>query len=312
MAIDRFGGPDELHAVDLPVPRAGPGEVLIQIVASGVNPVDWKIVAGALDGHFPHRFPLVPGWELAGTVQDLGEGVIGLRRGERVFAYARKPVVQDGTYAEAIALPEASVAPVPRKLLWEEASGVPLAGLTAWQSLRVQGDVGPDRTVLVHAAAGGVGHLAVQLARDAGARVIGTASARNREFVLGLGAEEVIDYTREDFRDAVRRVCPAGVDVALDTVGGDTLERTFDVVATGGRLIGIVSPPDEGHARARGIRPDYVFVSPSGEQLRTLAALVDRGRLRPHVSRIYPLAQAADALRESQGGHVRGKLVLAL
>ena len=312
MAIDRFGGADELHPVDLPSPVAGRGEVLIQIVASGVNPVDGQIVAGRLEGRFPHRFPLVPGWELAGTVQDMGEGVIGLRRGERVFAYARKPVIQEGTYAEAIALPETSVAPMPRKLLWEEASGVPLAGLTAWQSLRVQGDVGPDRTVLVHAAAGGVGHLAVQLAREAGARVIGTASARNREFVLSLGADEVVDHAREDFREAVRRVCPAGVDVALDTVGGDTLARTFDVVAPGGRLVGIVSPPDEATAAARGIRAEYVFVSPSGEQLRTLAGIVDRGRLRPHVSRIYPLAQAADALREIEGRHVRGKLVLAL
>lgn len=296
MALERFGGPEVLEAMELPDPVPGPGEVLVQVVAAGVNPVDWKIREGLLQDAFPHRFPLVPGWEVAGKVEQLGPGVSRLRRGERVWAYARMPVIQWGAYAELIVLPETSVAPMPGKLLFEEAAAVPLAGLTAWQSLMLAGDVGPGSTVLVLGAAGGVGHLAVQLARQAGARVVGTAGPRNREFVLGLGAEDVVDYTRDDVVSTVRRWHPQGVDVVLDTVGGEAQAVGLDALKTGGRLVSL----------------DKVFVEPSVEQLRSLAALVERGRLRPHVSTIYPLEQAAQAQRESQAGHVRGKLVLAL
>ena len=312
MAVDGFGGLDRLRLRDLPEPSAGPGEVLIQIVASGVNPVDWKLIAGGLQDAFPHRFPLVPGWECAGKVAAIGPGVETFRRGDKVWAYARKPELHDGTYGELIALPHEAVALVPRKLLFEEAAGVPLGGLTAWQTLRVQGDVVEGTVVLVHAASGGVGHLAVQLARAAGARVVGTAGSKNREFVLGLGAEEIVDYTRDDFVPAVRRLYPEGVDVVLDTIGGQTQTRSVEVLKRGGRLISIVSPPDPALCERHGVRPDYVFVSPSGDQLRTLGGLVEKGHLRPHVAKIYPLADAAEALRESQAGHVRGKLVLNL
>jgi NADPH:quinone reductase-like Zn-dependent oxidoreductase len=312
MAIEGFGGPEQLLPMELPEPTAGPGEVLIQIVASGVNPVDWKLIAGGLKDAFPHRFPLVPGWECAGKVATIGPGVDTFRRGDKVWAYARKPELHDGTYGELITLPERSVALVPKKLLFEEAAGVPLAGLAAWQSLRVQGDVVEGAVVLVHAAAGGVGHLAVQLARAAGARVVGTASSRNREFVLGLGAEEIIDHTRDDFVSTVRRLYPEGVDVVLDTLGGETQVLSLEVLKRGGRLVSIIDRPDVALCERHGVRPDYIFVQPSGDQLRSLAALVEKGRLRPHVSKIYPLAEAALALRESQGGHVRGKLVLNL
>jgi NADPH:quinone reductase-like Zn-dependent oxidoreductase len=312
MAIDTFGGPEQLRPHDLPEPTAGPGEVLIQIVASGVNPVDWKLIAGHLKDAFPFRFPIVPGWECAGKVAAIGPGVEIFRRGDNVWAYARKPELHHGSYGELITLPQDAVALVPKKLLFEEAAGVPLGGLTAWQTLRLQGDVVEGAVVLVHAAAGGVGHLAVQVARAAGARVVGTASAKNREFVLGLGAEEIVDYTRDDFVSAVRRVYPDGVDVVLDTLGGDTQTRSLEVLKRGGRLISIISPPDADACAQRGVRPDYVFVQPSGEHLRQLTALVEKGKLRPHVSKIYPLAEAVSALREIQGGHVRGKLVLNL
>jgi NADPH:quinone reductase-like Zn-dependent oxidoreductase len=312
MAIDAFGGLEQLRPKELPEPTAGPGEVLIQIVASGVNPVDWKLIAGHLEDAFPFRFPIVPGWECAGKVAAIGLGVETFRRGDKVWAYARKPELHHGSYGELIALPQDAVALVPKKLLFEEAAGVPVGGLTAWQCLRVQGDVVEGSVVLVHAAAGGVGHLAVQIARAAGARVVGTAGARNREFVLGLGAEEIVDYTRDDFASAVRRVYPDGVDVVLDTLGGETQTRSLEVLKRGGRLISIISPPNADACAQRGVRPDYVFVQPSGEQLRQLAALVEKGKLRPHVSKIYPLAEAVSALREIQSGHVRGKLVLNL
>lgn len=312
MAIQAFGGPEQLRLLDLPDPSPGAGEVLIQIVSSGVNPVDWKLVAGYLKEAFPYRFPLVPGWECAGKVEAIGPGVELFRKGDKVWAYARKPELHDGTYGELITLSAEAVAIVPKKLLFEEAAGVPLTGLTSWQTLRLQGDVTEGAVVLVHAAAGGLGHLAVQIARAAGARVVGTTSSRNREFVLGLGAEEIVDYTRENFVEAIRRLYPEGVDVVLDTMGGEIQTRSLELLKRGGRLVSVISPPDPAQCAAHGVRPDYVFVEPSGEQLRALSALVEKGQLKPHVSKIYPLADAAAALRESAAGHVRGKLVLNL
>ena len=311
VAIQEFGGPEKLKLTDLPRPKAGRGEILVRVLAAGVNPVDWKIREGYLKDLLPHSFPLVPGWDVAGIVDEIGEGASRFRKGDKVWAYARKPVVQWGTHAEYVALPETSAAILPPKLLFEEAASVPLAALTAHQTWLKAG-LRAGEEVLIHGAAGGVGHFAVQLARNLGARVIGTAGTANQEFVLGCGAAGAIDYTREDFREALRRLCPEGVDVVLDSVGGDTLTRSFEVLKPGGRLVSIVERPDAGVAARRGVRAEYVFVEPSGEQLEMLTGLVSRGKLRPHVSKIYPLRDVAQAQRESQAGHVRGKLVLAL
>ncbi len=312
MAIEDFGDLDRLKPMDLPRPKPARGELLVRVVAAGVNPVDWNIVEGRLEGVLPHAFPLIPGWDVAGVIEELGEGTGRFRRGERVWAYARKPVVQWGCYAEYAALPEASVALMPTGLLFEEAAGVPLAALTAYQALLGKASPGQGRIVLVHAAAGGVGHFAVQLGRNAGARVLGTARATNHPFVLGLGAEAAIDYTQEDVRDAVRRHAPDGVDVVLDCVGGPALQASFDVLKTGGRLVSIVERPDPAACEAHRVSGDFVFVEPSGEQLKHLSSLVERGKLKPHISRILPLGEAAAALAESRAGHVRGKLVLAV
>jgi NADPH2:quinone reductase len=312
IAFREFGGPDKLEFMDLPEPHAGPGEVVIRVVAAGVNPVDWKIREGWLKDRFPHAFPIVPGWDVAGSVEETGEGVARIRKGERVFAYARKPVVQWGTYAQFVALPETSVAPMPSRLLFEEAAAVPLAALTAYQSLFATSGIGPGTVILIHGGAGGVGHYAVQLASGAGARVLATAGTSNQEFVLGLGADSAIDYTREDWSEAVDRLSPEGVDVVFDAVGGDTLRLSFDVLKPGGRLVSIVAPPDPALARKREVSAGYVFVEPSASQLATLAAMCDEGKLKPSVQRIFPLADAAEAQRLSQAGHVRGKLVLAL
>jgi NADPH2:quinone reductase len=312
IAIDGFGGPEILKLREIPDPEPAQGEILIRVVAAAVNPVDWKVREGWLNSRFPHAFPLIPGWDVAGTVEALGPGVTRFRKGQRVWAYARKPIVQWGTYAELLVLPEQQVGAMPSKLLFEEAACVPLAGLTAWQSLLVQGDVGPGRTVFVHAAAGGVGHFAVQLARQAGARVLGTARVVNHEFVLGMGAERVIDYSKEDFVEATRRICPEGVDVVLDAIGGETQRRSIEILAPGGRLVSIFRPPDPGGAPRTDVRTEFVFVSPNAGQLDALASLADRAALKVHVSRIYPLLQAAEAQRESQAGHVRGKLAIAI
>ncbi len=312
IAIEEFGGPEKLEPMNLPEPHAGPGEVVVRAVAAGVNPVDWKIRQGYLEKRLPHVFPVVPGWDVAGTVEEIGDGITRFRKGERVFAYARKPVVQWGTYAELVALPETSVAVMPSKLLFEEAAAVPLAALTAYQAMFGPGGFGSGAVVLIHAGAGGVGHFAVQLAKNAGARVLATAGTANQEFILGLGAESAIDYTREDWSEAVDRLSPDGVDFVLDTIGGETQRLSFDVLKPGGRLVSIVGLPDPALAQKRGVEAGYHFVEPSASQLATLAELCDKGKLKPNVQRIFPLADAAEAQKLSEAGHVRGKLVLAL
>jgi NADPH2:quinone reductase len=312
IAIERFGGPDTLRLMTLPDPTPGAGEVLVRVVASGVNPVDWKIREGFLEKRLPHRFPIVLGWEAAGIVEAVGTGASRFRRGDAVWTYARKPEVHGGTYAELLVVPETSVGPAPASMLLHEAAAVPLAGLTADQTLKRAGDVKAGATVLVHAAAGGVGHLAVQIAKSAGAVVLGTAGRHNHDFVKGLGVDHAIDHAAGDFRDAVRKLYPAGVDVVFDTVGGEVQQKSYDVVKKGGRIISIASPPDAAEADKRGIRGQYHFVEPSAPDLDALRALADAGKLSVHVSAIYRLADAAAAHEKSREGRTRGKLVLVL
>lgn len=312
IAIREFGGPDKLEAMDLPRPRPEKNELLVRVVAAGVNPVDCRIRAGLLEDVAPRAFPLIPGWDVAGVVEELGEQATRFRKGDRIWACARKPTVQWGCYAGFVAVPESGVALMPSKLLFEEAAAFPTAGLAAWQSLSDEAFVAAGKNVLVHAAGGGVGHFAVQLACAAGARVFGTARTANHEFVLGLGAAAVIDYTREDFREALRRDCPEGIDLVLDTVGGDVQTRSLDVLRPGGRLVSLVHPPDAETGATRGISGQFLSVEPDGQQLVHLGRLVDQRRLRTNVQKIYTLAQAADAHRALEAGHVRGKLVLNL
>lgn len=312
IAIDEFGGPERLQPRDLPRPRPSRGELLIHVVSAGVNPVDVEIREGRLAASMPHAFPLVPGWDAAGTVEQLGEGACRFRKGDRVWSLARKPVVQWGCYAEYVAVPEEQVALMPAKLLYEEAAAMPTAALAAFQALFDDPGLEKGSRVLIHAAEGGVGHFAVQLARQAGAEVWGTAGAANQGFVIELGANGAIDHDREDLVEAARRECPSGFDLVLDAVGGATLERSHDLVRPGGRLVGIVDEPDVERARERGFSARFAAVRPDAEQLGLLARLVDEKQLRPHLQRIYPLAEAAAAQREIAEGHVRGKLVLNL
>ena len=309
IAIEEFGGTDKLTRTDLPRPRPAKGEVLVRIVSAGVNPVDCLIRSGQLKDLFPHAFPLIPGWDVAGVVEELAEGVSRFRKGDRVWAYARKPVVQWGCYAEYVSLPENILALMPTKLLFEEAAGVPLAALTAFQCLVHAAPISGS-TVLIQAGAGGVGHFAVQLAHNLGARIFATVGTRNQEFVLSLGAEKVIDYTKEDFVQVIGSECPDGVDLVLDSLGGEELARSLSVVKPGGRVVSIVeepSPPEEQDVWTR-----MLMVEPDALQLAELARLVDQKKLAPHVQKIYPLAEAADAQQEVEAGHVRGKLVLNL
>ncbi|MER5353025.1 NADP-dependent oxidoreductase [Kitasatospora sp. NPDC002551] len=301
IAIHRYGGPDVVEYTDLPDPKVGPDSVLVQIRAAGVNPVDWKVREGRLDGLLDAHFPLVMGWDAAGVVRAVGGGVTEFAPGDEVYGYVRKDAVEHGTYAELVAAPVRTLARKPAALDWAQAGGLPLAGLTALQTLRAVG-AGAGDTVLVHAAAGGVGHLAVQIARAFGARVIGTAGERNHAYLRSLGAEPV--GHGEGLAERVRALAPQGVDAAVDLVGGDAVEVSAALVADPAR---IASVADFG-VRARGGR--YVWVRPDAAGLAELAALADDGRLTVTVASTFPLAQAASAQALSAEGRTRGKIVL--
>ncbi|MEV7781726.1 NADP-dependent oxidoreductase [Kitasatospora sp. NPDC088351] len=301
IAISRYGGPEVVEYTDLPDPKVGPDSVLVQVRAAGVNPVDWKIREGHLDGLLDVHFPLVMGWDAAGVVRAVGGGVTEFAPGDEVYGYIRKDAVEHGTYAELVAAPVRTLARRPAALDWAQSGGLPLAGLTALQGLKALRVTAGD-TVLVHAAAGGVGHLAVQIARALGARVIGTAGGRNHDYLRGLGAGPVAHG--EGLADRVRALAPGGVDAALDLVGGGAVEVSAGLVADPAR---IASVADYGVV-ARGGR--YVWVRPDAAGLAELAALADDGRLTVTVASTFPLAQAASAQALSAEGRTRGKIVL--
>ncbi len=311
VAIHAFGGSDVLTLTDLPRPRPARGEVLVRTLAAGVNPVDWKIREGHLPAGVTHGFPLIPGWDVAGVIDELGEGSQRFRKGDRVFAYARKPHAQWGTYAEYVALPERHVALMPPNLLFEEAAAIPCAALTAHQALARAG-VAAGATILVLNGSGGVGHFTLQLSRILGIRALATAGPVSQEFVMTQGSEAGIDHTRDDVVAAVMARFPGGVDAVIDAIGGAPLQVSVGAVKPGGIIVSIAGALGPEATVSRGIRFEPLRSEPSGEQLAALAAHAGRKKLKPHVQTIHPLAAAARAQDESRAGHVRGKLVLAL
>lgn len=298
--IHKFGGPEVLTYEDAPRPEPTAGEVLIRVHAAGVNPVDWKTRER---GFRRKELPMIVGWEASGVVESVGSAVTRFKPGDKV--YAMTDLARDGAYAEFVVAREDAVAIKPGSIGHVEAAAVPLAALTAWQAMFDTAGLTQGQTVLIHGAAGGVGHLAVQLAKAKGARVIGTASERNHEFLKTIGCDEVIDYRTTRFEDVVK-----DVDVVLDTVGGDTLERSYAVVKKGGFVVSIVGEPSQEKARERGVRTGRILVKPDGAQLTEIGALIDAGKVRPEVSHTFPLAEAAKAHEQSRTGHTRGKIVL--
>jgi NADPH:quinone reductase-like Zn-dependent oxidoreductase len=301
--IHTYGGPEVLKYEEVPRPQAAAGEVLIRVHAAGVNPVDWKIREGYLKKFLPHTLPLILGWDVSGVVEAAGPGVTRLNVSDEV--YSRPDISRDGAYAEYIVVRESEVALKPWSLDHIHAAAIPLAALTAWQTLFDAAQLEAGQTVLIHAAAGGVGSFAVQLAKWKGARVIGTASERHLEFVRQLGADEAIDYQTTRFEDVV-----CGVDVVLDSIGGDTQKRSWQVLKKGGILVSIVEQPSVEEAAVRGVRQSYVFIQPDATQLAELAKLADLGKLKAVVQTVLPLSEARRAHELSQAGHVRGKIVL--
>lgn len=299
-----LGGPEVLEIVELPRPEPRPTEVLVRVRAAGVNPLDWKTRS---HGVFLGAPPFTLGAEAAGVVAALGSGVTRFSVGDRVFGMPRFP---DGAraYAEYLTSPSRQLAATPDGLSDVEAAALPLAGLTAWQALVETADVRPGDRVLVHAAAGGVGHLAVQIAKARGAYVIGTARATNHGFLAELGADECIDYTQVDFAE-----CVQDVDVVLDAAGGDTAVRSLPTIRNGGRLVCVTSG-FEAASDAAGdrVRVEYMLVEPDRCGLEALVALVENGAVRVDVGASFPLNEVRQAHAVGESGRTRGKLVLTI
>lgn len=302
IATDRFGGNDVLRLTDVPDPVVGPDTVLVRTKAVGINPVDWKSVRGGLEARFPCHFPLVPCWDVAGVVERVGPAVTEFAPGDEVIAYDREDHVQWGTLSELVSVPVRCLAPKPPDLGWAEAGALPLAGLTAYQCVLAAG-IGRGHTVLVHGASGGVGTFAVQFASWSGARVIGTASATNHEYVRSLGGEPVA--YGDGLVGAVRELVPGGVGVIIDLVGGDALEATLDLGNDEFRLVSVTTPD-----RVKELGGRYIFVRPNADQLSELGRLAGEGSLRIHVRETFPFERAVEALARVEEGHGPGKVVV--
>jgi NADPH:quinone reductase-like Zn-dependent oxidoreductase len=300
--IHAYGGPEVLAYEETDLPQIAADEVLIRVHAAAINPVDWKIREGHLDGFLHHKLPLILGWDVSGVVEAIGPEVTTFQVGDPV--YSRPNIERNGAYAEYIAVKAAEVAHKPTSVDHVQAAAVPLAGITAWHALFESAQLAAGQRVLIHAAAGGVGSYAVQLAHWRGAEVIGTTSARNRDFLLGLGADQVIDYQTARFEDI------EPVDVVFDTLGGEVQERSWQVLKPGGILVSVIAPPDQAQAEAHGCRSAFVFIQPRADWLSEMAQLIDSQQLKPIVETVLPLSQVAEAHRLSETGRTRGKIVL--
>lgn len=299
--IHEFGGPEVLKYEDIPEPEPGPNEIRIKIFAAGVNPIDWKIRRGYI-GSLP--LPTIMGLDVAGTVDMVGQSVTSLQPGDEVFA---KVAIGKGGYAEYTAASPAEMALKPKSIDFVESAAIPTAGLAAWQSIFDLAGLEKGQSILIHGAAGGVGTFAVQFAKWKGAYVIGTASDKNAEFLKSIGADEVIDYKNQRFEDLV-----GNLDVVLDTVGGDTFERSWDILKPGGFLVTTIANIPEGEPEKRGVRAKRVVTQSDGKELAQIAAIIDERKIKPVVTAVLPLEDARKAHEMSETLHTRGKIVLRI
>ena len=304
--IHNYGGPEVLKYEDAPRPQPQAGEVLVRVHGAGVNPIDWKVREGHMKDFWPHKFPLILGWDLSGVVEQLGPSPAAAGRfkiGDEV--YSLPDPTRDGAYADYIVVRESELALKPKSLHHPRAATVPLAALTVWQSLFDTAQLQPGQRVLIHAGSGGVGHLAVQLAKWKDAYVFATASTKNQDLLRKLGVDEPIDYTQQRFEDVARNI-----DIVLDTLGGETQERSWSVLEKGGVLVSLVQPPSEETAKELGVRAALLGAQPNGAQLAEIAKIIDSGKLTPVINRILPLSEARRAHELSQSGHTHGKIAL--
>ncbi len=301
--IHNYGDGEALVYEDAPLPEPGPEDVRVRVHAAGVNPVDWKIREGYLSAMLPYPMPLTLGWDVSGVVEQVGANVSGVSIGDAV--YSRPDIARNGAYAQYVVVRASEVAPKPGSLSHNEAAAVPLAALTAWQGLFDHAKLGKGERVLVHAGAGGVGSFAIQFAKWAGAHVIATASAANESLVRELGADEFVDYRSQRFEDVLENV-----DVVLDTIGGETQERSFSLLGDGARLFSVVGTPDADKLAAAGASGGMFMVQPSRDELGRIASLIDEGTVRVLIDSVFPLSEARAAHAKSQTGRARGKIVL--
>jgi alcohol dehydrogenase len=326
-ALDRYGGPDVVTLRDLPEPEPGDTDLLVEIHAASVNPVDSKIRSGGVKVLVKDRFPLVLGCDLSGVVIATGKGVTRFAVGDAIFARLRKDRI--GSFAERVLVDEGLAAKKPTHLSHAEAASIPLVGLTSWQALLEIAKLERGQRVLIHAGAGGVGTFAIQLARHVGAEVVTTARPKNHELLRRLGATEIVDYRTQRFEEVV-----APCDVVFDTQGGETLERSFRVVKEGGTVVTVGGKPDAKFAKAWGLNPflvfllgvlmrkvtrlarekrahfEYLFMRPDGDQLARIGELLEAGAILPVIDRTYPFAEATKALAHVESGKAVGKVVV--
>lgn len=305
VVINEYGGKEKLAEAKVSLPELGVDQVLVKVAATSINPIDWKLREGYLKQMFPWSFPIILGWDVAGEIVEVGQKVKDYHVGDRIFA--RPETTRFGTYADYTIVDSNLLAPVPESIAFTEAAAVPLAGLTALQALFDHGSLKAGEKVLIHAGAGGVGTYAIQLAKNAGAYVITTASPRNHELVKKLGADEAIDYHTTDFEEVL-----TDIDLVFDTMGGEIQKKSFSVLKEHGRLISVLSIEDETLAATKQIEAKAIWLRTNGEQLSELAKLMADGKLVSVIGETFPLTRQGvyDAHALSETHHAVGKIVL--
>ena len=301
--IHAYGGPEMLKLEDVPRPEPKENQALVRVIAAGVNPVDALIREGTYAKFFGTTLPLIPGYDIAGIVEKTGAKIRKLKVGDPVYGY----VLWGGGYAEYDVATEGEVSAKPKSLTYVESAAVPLVALTAWQALLDTAKLGPGQTVLIHGGSGGVGSMAIQIAKARGAKVIATASTPNQELLKELGADVTIDYTKTKFEEVAKNV-----DVVLDSVGKDTLARSYGVVKKGGFIASLVAKPDQAELDKHGIRGAPISVKPNANELAEITKLIERKKLKPVVSEVLPLTEAVKAQEQAATHHTRGKIVLKI
>jgi NADPH:quinone reductase-like Zn-dependent oxidoreductase len=301
--IHEYGGPEVLKLEDVPRPEPKENEVLVRVIAAGVNPVDALIRSGKYAKFFGTTLPLIPGYDIAGIVEKAGAKITKLKIGDGVYGY----VLWGGGYAEYAVATEGEATGKPKSLTYVEAGSVPLVALTAWQALIDVAKLSAGQTVLIHGASGGVGSMAIQIAKARGARVIATASTSNQDLLKQLGADVAIDYTKTKFEDVAK-----DVDVVLDSVGKDTLARSYGVLKNGGFIATLVAAPDQAELDKHGIRGASISVKPNADELAEITKLIEAKKIKPVVSQVLPLTEAVKAQEQAATHHTRGKIVLKI
>jgi len=307
VVIKQYGGKEELKLEELNKPEIKADQVLIEMYATSINPIDWKIRQGYLKDMIPFQFPITLGWDAAGIIVEKGDRVENFNIGDRVFA--RPETSANGTYAEYIATEESLLAKIPDNISFEEAASIPLATLTAWQILVDLGNLKQGEKVLIHAGAGGVGSMAIQIAKNLGAFVATTGSGKNEDFLKGLGADLVINYEKQDFEKELK-----DYDLVVDTMGGDIQNKSYLILKKGGKLVTIVNQPDEKIAKEYGVKAMFHMLVPNGEQLRKIAKLMEEKKLKPIVGKVFEFSEKGlqDAHALSETHHAKGKIVIKI